>query len=346
MNVHLFLADIWYVLLGAILVFYVVTDGFDLGVGILSLFERDETRRTEMMRGIGGVWDANETWLVLFGGALFGAFPVVYAVALHALYVPISAMLFGLILRGVAFEFRAHARHKRVWNLAFGGGSLMAALAQGYALGGVIGGLSIADGRFTGSVWSWLNPFSTVVAVGVAAGYALLGGTYLIIKTQATLQAVIRRRSRSSAWIMLFVAVFVTAATPLSYEYVARRWFTVPHVLVLGVLPITALGAYAMLMRALDRGYEHAPFVWSLAIFTASFVGLAVSLYPYLLPPTMTIAETAASSSTLVFMLVGIGMLIPVMIIYNGYQYLVFRGKTSHGAREADQHDHPAIGVE
>lgn len=333
MNVHLFLANLWYVLLGVILVFYVVADGFDLGVGILSLFERNEAWRTQMMRGISGVWDANETWLVLFGGALFGAFPVVYAVALHALYVPISAMLFGLILRGVAFEFRAHARDKRAWNLAFGGGSLVAALAQGYALGGVLGGLSMSDGRFSGGVWSWFSPFSSLVAVGVAAGYALLGGTYLIIKTQAELQAVIRRRSRYAAWIMLSVAVCVTVMTPLLHEYVARRWFTVPDALVLGVLPGVALGAFIMLMRALDRRYEHAPFVWSLTIFTASFVGLAASLYPYLIPPTMALADAAASSTTLVFMLVGIGMLIPVMLIYNGYQYLVFRGKISQPVR-------------
>jgi cytochrome d ubiquinol oxidase subunit II len=342
MGVHAFLASIWYVLLGLILMLYVITDGFDLGVGILALLERNEGRRAEMMAGISGVWDANETWLVLFGGALFGAFPVVYAVALHALYVPVSAMIFGLILRGVAFEFRAQARDKRIWTLAFGGGSLLAALAQGYALGGVISGLPVVDSEFSGGMWSWLSPFSTVVAVGVAAGYALLGATYLIIKTRFGLQAISRKHSRYAAWIMLSAAAFVTIATPLSYDYMAQRWFTLPDVVYLAILPVVGLGAYMKLMRALARGYEYSPFLWSLVIFIASFVGLAASLYPYLVPPVMTLATTASSSTTLVFMLVGIGMLIPVMLVYNGYQYLVFRGKISQGIRHQDS----AMGAE
>jgi cytochrome d ubiquinol oxidase subunit II len=326
-DIHLFLASVWFLLLGLILMFYVVTDGFDLGVGILSLFERDNDRRTQMMAGLKGVWDANETWLILFGGALFGAFPAVYALVLQALYIPITAILFGLILRGVAFEFRAHARSKRVWNLAFGGGSLLATLAQGYALGGVIGGLPVADDQFTGTVWSWLSPFSTMVAVGVAAGYALLGGTYLIIKTQGKLQSISRKRSRWASWIMLSAAAVVPIAIPLLHGYITQRWFRLPDVLYLVPVPVIALGAFVMLMQSLRRGYEISPFVWSLVIFVVSFVGLATSLYPYLLPPALTLAATASSSVTLVFMLVGIGMLIPVMLVYNGYQYLVFRGK-------------------
>jgi len=345
-DIHSFLADIWYLLLGVILMLYVITDGFDLGVGALSLFERDEDRRTEMMAGMSGVWDANETWLVLFGGALFGAFPVVYAATLQALYVPISAMLFGLIMRGIAFEFRAHARDKRIWTLMFGAGSLTAALAQGCALGGVIGGLPVAGSQFTGNLWSWLSPFSIVVAVGVAAGYALLGGTYLIIKTEAGLQLSSRRRSRVAAWIMLSAAVFVSVATPLSHEYVANRWFSIPELLFLAPLPAAALGAFVMLMRALDRGYEVSPFVWTLAIFVTSFVGLAESLYPYLVPSAFTVAEAASSSATLVFMLVGIGMLIPVMLVYNGYQYLVFGGKISQRTRDAVRRLEPGKGSE
>ena len=218
-DVHSFLATTCYLLLGVILMLYVITDGFDLGVGILSLFEREEGRRTEMMAVINGVWDANETWLVLFGVALFGAFPVVYTVMLHALYIPLGMMLLALILRGVAVVIREHARSQRLWSLAFGGGSLVAALAQGYALGGIIGGLPVADGEFTGSAWSWLSPFSTVVAVGVAAGYALLGGGYLIIRTRGGLQSASRRRSRYAAWIMLFAAAAVTSVTPVLYHY-------------------------------------------------------------------------------------------------------------------------------
>jgi cytochrome d ubiquinol oxidase subunit II len=336
MDVHIFLAGIWYLLLGLILMLYVITDGFDLGVGILTLLERDETRRTGMMAGISGVWDANETWLVLFGGALFGAFPLVYAVTLHALYLPVSVMLFGLILRGIAFEFHVHARDRRIWSRAFGGGSLVAALMQGYMLGAVVSGLPVKDGGFAGGMWSWLGVFSSVVALGVAAGYALLGGTFLVIKTRGALQATSRKRSSQAAWIMLVAAAYVTVATPLYYGYVAHRWFTMPQVLFLAMLPLAGLAAFARLIQSLKRGDEHAPFAWSTAIFIVSFVGLAASLYPYLVPPSLSIAGAASSSSTLVFMLAGIGMLIPVMLVYNGFQYLVFRGKILHERPERD----------
>jgi len=327
MNVHAFLAAIWYLILGLILMLYVITDGFDLGVGILTLFERDESRRAGMMAAIGGVWDANETWLVLFGGALFGAFPAVYAVTLHALYLPVSAMLFGLILRGIALAFLAHARGRNTWTLAFGGGSLVAALSQGFMLGSVIAGLPVEDGVFAGDMWSWLGPFPTVVAIGVAAGYTLLGGTYLNVKTCDDLQRISRRRSRHAARIMLAAAAVVTVMTPLAHGYIARRWFSMPEVFFLAMLPVMGLLAYVRLMQSLARGKEHAPFIWSVTIFMVSFVGLAASLYPYLVPPTMSLAESASSSATLVFMLAGIGLLIPVMLVYNGFQYLVFRGK-------------------
>jgi cytochrome d ubiquinol oxidase subunit II len=327
MDVHTFLAGIWYLLLGFILILYVITDGFDLGIGLFVLLERDETRRTGMMAGISGVWDANETWLVLFGGALFGAFPVVYAITLHALYIPVSAMLFGLVMRGIALEYRAHARNKHFWTLVFGGGSLVVALSQGYMLGGVIGGLPVEGGEYIGGMWAWFDLFSTVVAVGVAAGYALLGGTFLIIKTRGGLQAISRLRSRRAAWIMLAAAVCVTIATPLSYDYIAQRWFSVPHVFILALLPLAGLLAWIRVMQTLDRGAEYEPFIWSTIIFIVSFVGLAVSLYPYLVPPVIAIDVAASSSTTLVFMLAGIGMLLPVMLVYNGFQYLVFRGK-------------------
>jgi cytochrome d ubiquinol oxidase subunit II len=326
-GLHLFLGNIWYLLTGLMLVLYVVLDGFDLGVGILTLLERDEERRGLMMGSLGSVWDANETWLVVLGGALFGAFPAAYAVVLHGLYIPIMAMLFGLILRGVAFEFREHARSRRLWNQAFGGGSLLAASAQGVALGALINGLPVNEGAFIGGPWAWLTPFSALVAAGVVCGYVLLGATYLIVKTQDELQALSRRRALVSAWIMLGAAAAVTLWTPLLHGYVARRWFSLPDFVLFAPLPLLALVAFRMLLRAIRRGYESAPFGWSLVIFVSSFVGLAASLYPYLVPTTISVSTAASSSRTLVFMLVGIGMLIPVMLVYNGYQYLVFRGK-------------------
>lgn len=329
--IQLFLGDIWFFLIGLILVLYVVLDGFDLGVGVLSLFACDEDRRGVMMASLGSIWDANETWLVLLGGALFGAFPLAYGVVLHALYIPIMAMLFGLIFRGVAFEFHEHARHKALWGVAFGGGSLLAAIAQGLALGAIISGIAVAHGRHSGGIWDWLSPFSVLVAVGVVFGYALLGATYLIIKTQGEIQ---RRSYRRAAWaaaLMLLAGIGVTIATPLLHPYVAAKWFSFPSFYWIAPLPVGAAVAFFMLLRALRRQYERAPFFWSLAIFLFSFAGLAISLYPHLAPPAITVANAAASSKTLIFMLAGVGMLLPVMLIYNGYQYLVFRGKVAEG---------------
>lgn len=327
-EIHSFLATTCYLLLGVILMLYVVTDGFDLGVGILTLFEGEEGRRSEMMAVINGVWDANETWLVLFGVTLFVAFPVVFRVTLHALYVPIGMMLVALVLRGVAYVRREHARSQRAVNLTFGGCSLVAALAQGYALGGVIGGLPVAHGEFNGSPWSWMSPLSTLVAVDIAAGYALLGGAYLIIRTRGRLQSASRRRSRCAAWIMLSAATLVILAMPVLYHSVAQRWFTVPDLFLLAPLPLLVLTAFVQLLRALGRGDKHAPFVWSLVIFITSFVGLVVSLYPYLVPPALSLGGTASSITTLVFMLTAIGVLMPVLALYNGYQHVVLRGKS------------------
>lgn len=306
---------------------YVMLDGFDLGVGILSLLAPTEERRGIMMTSLGSVWDANETWLVLTVGTLFGAFAVVYSVILHALYIPITIMLFGLIFRGVAFEFREHARRKWLWNYAFGIGSLVAAAAQGFILGGILSGIEVHQGRFVGGVFDWFNLFSLLVAVGVVTGYVLLGATYLIMKTTEQLQTESYRHARIASWAMLIAAIGVTIYTPFLYTQVAEKWFDMPRFFFIGMLPATALFAFFMLHRSLRRKYEHAPFLWTLLIFSSSFGGLAVSLYPYLIPGRITLMEAAASEKTLIFMLVGVGFLIPIMLIYNAYLYLVFHGK-------------------
>jgi cytochrome d ubiquinol oxidase subunit II len=326
-ELHTFLANIWFFIVGLILVLYVVLDGFDLGVGIITLSARSEERRGIMMASLSSIWDANETWLVLLGGTLFGAFPVVYSVVLHALYIPLLGMLCGLILRGVAFEFREHARAKPLWNLSFGVGSLLAAMCQGFALGGLIQGFQVSGGVFTGSVLSWLTPFSILVAIGVTAGYILLGANYLIMKTEGPLQRDQIPRAKVSAWVMMVMAIIVTLWTPLLHDHVARKWFNPSNWYYLAPLPIFALFAFIMMLRALRRSYEHAPFFWSMGIFITSFAGLAISLYPYILPHELAVWEAAASSKTLVFMLTGVGMLLPIMLIYNAYQYVVFRGK-------------------
>lgn len=327
-NVHLFLVDVWVVFLGLFLTFYVVLDGFDLGIGVLSLFVREDERRGIMMASLGSVWDANETWLVVLGGALFGAFPTAYGVVLNALYLPVIVMIFALMFRGVAFEFREHSG-RRLWDFAFGIGSLIAALCQGFVLGGLIAGPTVSDGRFAGGPFEWLSPFSLLVASGVVFGYVLLGATYLIIKTEGAAQ----KHGVRTAWIagalMLTAAAGVSIWTPILYPFVADKWFGRGVMSAFAIPPLFALFCSAMLARALWKRHEHAPFVWSVGIFLASLVGLASSLYPYLVPRAMTASQAASDSLTLVFMMLGMGLLIPVMIAYNVYQYFVFRGKVT-----------------
>jgi cytochrome bd ubiquinol oxidase subunit II len=327
-NVHLFLTDTWLVFLGLFLAFYVVLDGFDLGIGVVSLFVREDERRGIMMASLSSVWDANESWLVVLGGALFGAFPSVYAIVLNALYLPITVMIFALIFRGVAFEFREHSQ-RRLWDFAFGIGSLVAALCQGFALGGLIAGPRVEGDRFSGGPFDWLSPFSVLVALGVVFGYVLLGAVYLIVKTEGEAQ----QHGIRTAWIagalMLAAAAGISAWTPIRYPFVAEKWFGGGIVSAFVVPPLFALFCSAMLARALLKRHEHAPFVWSIGIFLASLIGLAASFYPYLVPRSVTAEAAASDSLTLVFMMLGIGLLIPVMITYNAYQYVVFRGKVT-----------------
>ena len=326
---HFFLVNVWLCFTGLFLVLYVVLDGFDLGIGVLSLFAGREERREIMMASLGSVWDANESWLVVLGGALFGAFPLAYAIILNALYLPLVTMLFALIFRAVAFEFRVHARNKRGWGLAFGLGSLMAAVCQGFALGGLIGGVAVENGQFAGGALDWLTPFSAFAALGVVFGYVLLGATYLILKTEGPHQA----RARKQAWLafalMLAAAAIVSIWTPLRFPVIAQRWFAAPTFYLFAVPPLFALLCSAMLARALIRRQESAPLLWSIGIFLASALGLAASFYPYIVPRAVTAFDAAADNLTLAFMMVGIGLLVPTMLVYNAYQYLVFRGKVS-----------------
>ncbi len=327
-NVHLFLIDIWLIFLGLFLTFYVVLDGFDLGAGVLSLFVREDERRGIMMASLSSVWDANESWLVVLGGALFGAFPMVYAIVLNALYLPIIVMIFALIFRGVAFEFREHSR-KRMWDFAFGIGSLIAALCQGFVLGGLISGPTVHDGSFVGGPFEWFSPFSVLVAFGVVFGYVLLGATYLIVKTEGASQQHGIRNAWISGALMLAAAAGVSIWTPILDPFVADKWFGKGLISAFVIPPIFALFCSVMLAHALWRHQENAPLLWSIGIFLASLIGLSLSLYPYLVPGAVTANEAAADSFTLVFMMLGIGMLIPVMITYNVYQYFVFRGKVT-----------------
>jgi cytochrome d ubiquinol oxidase subunit II len=323
-----FLIDTWLVFLGLFLTLYVVLDGFDLGIGVLSLFVRERERRGIMMASLSSIWDANESWLIVLGGALFGAFPAVYAIVLNALYLPITVMIFALVFRGVAFEFREHSQG-HLWELAFGIGSFGAALCQGFALGGLIAGPRVSGGRFAGGALDWFSPFSVLVALGVVFGYALLGATYLIMRTEGEVQQHARRAAWVAGALMLVAGAGVSVWTPIIYPFVRQRWFGAGILSPFLVPPALAILSAAMLLRALRKHHEHAPFLWSVAIFLTSLIGLAASLYPYLVPVSVSAYVVASDSLTLVFMMLGIGLLIPVMIAYNTYQYMVFRGKVT-----------------
>jgi cytochrome d ubiquinol oxidase subunit II len=315
---HHILTNAWFCLMGLMLVFYVVTDGFDLGVGILSLFTPHEQDRDQIYASIGHVWDANETWLVVLGGAMFGAFPLAYAALMEQLYVPVMVLTASLICRGAAIEFRHAAARKRGWDIVFGLGSLGAAATQGVVLGKVITGL--APGALAAS-------FTALCAAGVIAGYALLGATYLVKKAHGALVAAARSHAAYALAATMAAALVLTAGTMLFSEIGHGRWMQ-PGVLAL-LLPLAALAAFSggYVLYALHIRSSHGPFRGAIALFLASFTGLAGSLFPYLVPGKLTIADAASDSATMAFMLCGIALIFPVMIGYNLYQYYVFRGR-------------------
>lgn len=325
-----FLPQVWFVILALFLLLYVMLDGFDLGVGILSLTASSEEQRSILMTSLGNVWDANETWLVVMGGALFGAFPLAYGTILSALYIPVFVMIFGFIFRAVAFEFREHSTRKVFWNTAFGVGSFMAALGQGFALGSIFEGIQVdAAGHFTGTQWDWLRWQTVLVALTLIQGYVLIGSTYLILKTEGSLQDTHYRTAKIAAWTTLIGAGLVTLLTPVLYEQMRERLLERPLVYIFALIPILALLLIVLLLRSLNKRKEVAPFVLTVLLFILSFGGLGILIFPYVIPPSITIYQAAAAPSALVFMLVFIGFLIPIMLFYNIYQYIVFRGKVT-----------------
>jgi cytochrome d ubiquinol oxidase subunit II len=328
-----FLPQVWFVILALFLFLYIMLDGFDLGVGILSLTSSDEERRGILMTSLGNVWDANETWLVLMGGALFGAFPLAYGTILNALYIPIFIMIFGLIFRAVAFEFREHSSRKLFWNLAFGIGSFLAALGQGFALGAVIEGIPVdSAGHFVGSMWGWLDWRSLLVALTLIQGYVLIGSTYLILKTEGELQKTHFRTAKLATYTTLIGALTITIATPIVYETIRDRLFSPPLSYIFAAIPLVGLILVWQLLQGLNAENDRSPFIWTVLIFLLTFIGLGLIVFPYIIPNQITIYQAAAAPSALVFMIIFIGFLIPVMLFYNTYQYIVFRGKVVESA--------------
>ncbi|MCP6761642.1 MAG: cytochrome d ubiquinol oxidase subunit II [Fischerella sp. CENA71] len=327
-----FLPQVWFGILALFLFLYVMLDGFDLGVGILSLTASNEERRGILMTSLSNIWDANETWLVLMGGGLFGAFPLAYATILNALYIPILLMVFGFIFRGVAFEFREQAKRKLFWNFAFGAGSFFAALGQGFALGGVLKGIQVDQaGHFIGTTWDWLSWQTVLVALTLIQGYVLIGSTYLVWKTTGELQQTHYKTAKIAAVTTLIGAILITIGTPIFYDYARERLFHRPQVYIFAVIPVLGVLLISLLIRSLFRKEERAPFIWTILLFLLTFIGLAMVVFPYIIPTEITIYEAAADPSALVFMIIFIGALIPVMLFYNLYQYIVFRGKITGG---------------
>ena len=323
-----FLPQVWFAVLALFLFLYVMLDGFDLGVGILSITASSEERRGILMTSLGNVWDANETWLVLMGGALFGAFPLAYGTILQALYIPVMIMIFGLIFRAVAFEFREHANTKFFWNVAFGGGSFLAATGQGFALGAILQGIDVdSAGHFIGGTWDWLSLRSVLVALTLIQGYVLIGSTYLILKTEGELQNTHNLTAKISAVTTFIGAVYLTITTPIFSESARTRLFDAPLVYVFALIPLLGALLIVLLLKSLYAKEETKPFVWTLLLFLLSFIGLGLVVFPYIIPAQITIYQAAASPSSLVFMIIFIGFLIPIMLAYNIYNYVVFKGK-------------------
>jgi cytochrome bd ubiquinol oxidase subunit II len=304
------LSFIWAGIIAFAVLTYVILDGFDLGVGILFPLAEDEREKALMMNSIAPIWDGNETWLVMGGGGLLAVFPLAYAVVMPALYMPIILMLLALIFRGVAFEYRWRTkRWKPVWDAGFFGGSLLAAFMQGIALGALVQGIKVADRSYAGGWWDWLSLFSLLTGVAVVVGYALLGATWLNLKTDGRLQLTMRNHARKLA------AVYF------------HRWFNLPGSLLSVVMPGAVVVLAWVLFSGLAAGKEVSPFLASLGLFVLCFIGIGISFYPNIVPPGLTIAEAAAPDSSLKFALVGTVVLVPMILAYTAYSYWVFRGK-------------------
>jgi cytochrome d ubiquinol oxidase subunit II len=325
---HLDLTVVWAVIIAFAVFAYVVMDGFDLGIGLLFPTFSVGPERDQAMNAIAPVWDGNETWLVMGGGGLLAAFPLAYAIILPATYPLMIAMLLGLVFRGVAFEFRwRDPGHRKLWDAAFTLGSLVAALAQGITLGALLQGVKVANNAYAGGWLDWLSPFSLLTGVALAVGYALLGATWLVWKTDGPTQRHARRLASGLGVATLLVLTVVSLATPfLHYDY-WRRWFALPGVLLTAQVPLLVLIAGVAFFWSLRRGGERLPFLMALALFFLGFVGLGISIFPYIVPRAVTIWDAAAPPSSQLFMLVGALVILPLILAYTAWAYWVFRGK-------------------
>lgn len=330
------LSLIWFVIIVFSILMYVVMDGFDLGIGLLYPMVKDDGDRDVMMNTVAPVWDGNETWLVMGGAGLFGAFPLAYAVILDALAIPLTVMLIGLIFRGVAFEFRfkATVSHRAFWDKSFIAGSFIATFSQGVVLGAFLNGFPVENRTWVGSVFDWIAPFSLFCGVGLVVAYALLGSSWLIIKTEGHLLATMRRVSRPLLLALLAIIAIVSIWTPLSYPTIADRWFTLPDLFFFLPVPVlVALAAWGVWRTTQNAHSHYAPFILTLALIFLGFSGLGISIWPNLIPPAISFREAASPPQSQGFMLVGALFIIPLILVYTFWSYYVFRGKVKpeHG---------------
>jgi len=319
---------IWYVLIGTAIFLYVLLDGFDLGVGILFPFAPTDPCRDSMMRSIAPFWDGNETWLVLGGGGLLAAFPLAYAVIMPAFYIPVILMLLGLIFRGIAFEFRFKAgRFRQVWDYSFHFGSLLAALMQGIIVGAFVQGIEVSGRSYAGGSFDWLNAYSLMTGVAVIFGYALLGATWVVMKTDGQTQQWARQSaSYALCYQALFLAI-VSVSMPIMNADIRELWFSLPNFFFLLPIPMISLVFLISIWRDLHAGREYRPFFLSFGLFLTGYLGIAISMWPYVVPFEITFREAAAAPSSQSLMLAGTAVLLPVILGYMGYVYYIFRGK-------------------
>jgi cytochrome bd ubiquinol oxidase subunit II len=327
-----YLPVIWAAVIGFVVAMYVILDGFDLGIGILFPFAKSEPERDQMMNSVAPFWDGNETWLVLGGAGLMVAFPRAYAIILSALYLPVMIMLLALVFRGVAFEFRwLGVTSKKHWTFAFAAGSAVAAFCQGVILGGLMQGIRVQNGVFAGGAFDWATGFPLLCGLGLVTGYGLLGATWLLLKTEGA----VKERARPQAKLLLLAAlalmVIVSLWTPLAFERIAQRWFSLPNFLFLWWIPVaTALVGYVG-WRRLEARDDVLPFIVAIGLFLFGFLGLVVSNFPYLVPPSLTIWQLASAPATQVFMLMGTLLMLPIIVGYTIFVYWTFSGKLREG---------------
>jgi len=330
---HIDLPLVWAAIIAFAVFAYVLMDGFDLGIGILFPAFAVGEERDQAMNSIAPVWDGNETWLVLGGGGLLAAFPLAYAIILPATYPLMIAMLLGLVFRGVAFEFRwRDPAHWVYWDAAFTIGSLTATIAQGITLGAVLQGIRVENNAYAGGWLDWLSSFTLLTGASLVLGYALLGASWLIWKTEGAAQAHARRMAFVLGVATLIAMAAVSAATPYLHHDYWRRWVELPGVFLTAQIPLLVLIAAAVFFWGLRRGSDRAPFLMVMALFFLNFLGLGVSVYPYLVPRAVTIWDAAAPAQSQQFMLIGTAVIFPVIIGYTAWAYWVFRGKAgAHG---------------